>query len=221
MSEGSNYTFRFGTYGSKQMLNYNGREWYKDKDGNLHHVYLCPWELKHVDSISVSVSGTTSTMGIPNKPSSRTQIFDTSGAVLTFKINGRRYDQEEAISNWDFVNTQFNFQEDPVFGKPLGPDNPSEDNKYCYVGLNWLLSCMQILLKGYLLYIDNTDMDDLRFIFKRSDSSPPEEGYNVALTQVSATFSDQEPGLLEYSLTLVMRFKRGESLYRPYVSSGD
>lgn len=209
VEEPSKYKFRFGTYGSKQPLKNNNE--IVMVDGKK--VYLCPWQLKHVDSITMSVSGSTQTMGIPNKPQSRTQIFDTSGPTLTFKITGRRYEQEEAISNWDFVNTQFNFQSDEEFR------NPASGQKYCYIGLNWLLSCMQILLKGYVFYIDNSDPNDTRFIFKRSNVNPPQEGYNVALTQVNTTFSESEPGLLEYSLTLVMRFKRGECLYKPYIGA--
>ena len=207
VSDESGFKYRFGTYGSKQPLKNNGTDVIIQNT----RVYLCPWQLKHVDTISVSVGGSTATMGIPNKPQSRTQIFDTSGPTLTFKISGRRYEQEETISNWDFVNTQFNFQQDEEFGVPASGE------LYCYIGLNWLLSCMQILLKGYVLYIDNSKPNDTRFIFKRSTTSPPEEGYNVALTSVNTTFSETEPGLLEYSLTLVMRFKRGECLYKPYL----
>lgn len=209
IEEPSRYKFRFGTYGSKQPFMFNGS--YVMIDGKK--VYLCPWQLKHVDTITLSVQGSTATMGIPNKPSSRTQIFDTSGPTLTFKISGRRYEQEEAISNWDFVNTQFNFQEDEEFGIP------ASGQQYCYIGLNWLLSCMQILLKGYIFYIDNSNTNDTRFIFQNSTSQPPQEGYNVALTQVNTTFSESEPGLLEYSLTLVMRFKRGDCLYKPYIGA--
>ena len=204
----SKFKFRFGTYGSKSPFKYNGADVYiGDKK-----VYLCPWELKHVDSITMSVSGSTATMGIPNMPASRTQIFDTAGCVRTFKITGRRYDWEEEISNWDFVNTQFNLAVDPDFGRPA----PRE--YYCYVGLNWLLSCMQVLLKGYVFSIVNTDITDLRFIYSNPEKRTgiPDVGYNVALTGVSVTFSDTEPGLMEYSLTLTERFKRGENFYRPY-----
>lgn len=207
IQEPSRFKFRFGTYGSKAPFKFNDS--YVVIDGQ--RVYLCPWQLKHVDTITLSVQGSTATMGIPNKPSSRTQIFDTSGPTLTFKITGRRYDQEETISNWDFVNTQFNFQQDEEFGIP------AQGQKYCYIGLNWLFSCMQILLKGYVFYIDNRNLSDTRFIFKNSNTNPPQEGYNVALTQMSTTFSETEPGLLEYSLTMVMRFKSGECPYRPYI----
>ena len=86
-----------------------------DDDGNKVFAYLCPWELKHVESISVTISGQTSTMGIPNKPASRTQIFDTGGAIRTIKISGKRYDYEENVSNWDFIYNQYNVAEDSEY----------------------------------------------------------------------------------------------------------
>ena len=41
-------------------------------------------------------------------------------------------------------------------------------------------------------------------------------GYNVALTGFNSTFSESQPGLLEYSLTLTERFKNGNNIYSPY-----
>lgn len=223
-----------------------------DGTGKTMKAYTCPWELKHVDSITMSISGQTSTMGVPNKPASRTQIFDTGGPVRTFKISGRRYDWEEAVSNWDFVNTQLNVAKDSVY----------DDKKYVYVGMSWLLSNMQVLLKGYTFNIVNSDVDDKRFIFTAMPSTsdcisvediedvpsnsngtytgimyyitkekkfykqgekalaeypvPEDTGYNVALTAFSASFSESEPGLMEYSITAVERFKNGDKLYNVY-----
>lgn len=223
-----------------------------DGTGKTMKAYTCPWELKHVDSITMSISGQTSTMGVPNKPASRTQIFDTGGPVRTFKISGRRYDWEEEVSNWDFVNTQLNVAKDSVY----------TDKKYVYVGMSWLLSNMQVLLKGYTFNIVNSDVDDKRFIFTAMPSTsdcitvkniedipsnsngtytgimyyitdekkfykqgekalaeypvPEDTGYNVALTAFSASFSESEPGLMEYSITAVERFKNGDKLYNVY-----
>lgn len=220
---------------------------------NGKRIYLCPWELKHVNAVTFSTSGTTATMGIPNAPASRTQIFDTGGPIRTIKISGRRYDYEENISNWDFVNTQFNISTDAEYGGPT---------EYCYIGLSWMLSTMQVLLKGYLFYIGNEDPTDMRFLHsdvysteyamkydalpeeaKPKDeeavievegqyyictTSPSDEhvwvpyapstdtGFNVALTAVNVTFSETEPGLMSYTLTLVERFKNGTKLYQPY-----
>ena len=221
-----------------------------DKDGNTVDAYLCPWELKHVESISVTISGQTSTMGIPNKPASRTQIFDTGGAVRTIKVNGKRYDNEEAVSNWDFIYTQFNVAYDSEY---IGKE-------YTYIGISWLLSTIQVLLRGYTFNIRSSGMADFRYPF---DTNPrmedcivvdkyadlPEDpiftglygyakdakgyyryngyswqaftfredtGYNVALTGFNSTFSESQPGLLEYSLTLTERFKNGDNIYNPY-----
>lgn len=223
-----------------------------DGTGKTMKAYPCPWELKHVDSITMSISGQTSTMGVPNKPASRTQIFDTGGPVRTFKISGRRYDWEEEVSNWDFLNTQLNVAYDPVY----------KDKKYVYVGMSWLLSNMQTLLKGYTFNIVNSDVDDNRYIFTSMPSTsdcivvdsisdvpsnsdgiytgimyyitnlkkfykqgsaslaeyqvPDDTGYNVGLTAFSASFSETEPGLMEYSITAVERFKNGDKLYNVY-----
>ena len=221
-----------------------------DKDGNTVDAYLCPWELKHVESISTTISGQTSTMGIPNKPASRTQIFDTGGAVRTIKINGKRYDNEEAVSNWDFIYTQFNVAYDSEY---IGKE-------YTYIGISWLLSTIQVLLRGYTFNIRSSGMTDFRYPF---DTNPRMEdcivvdkfadlpkdsiftglygyakdtkgyyryngsawqtftfkedtGYNVALTGFNSTFSESQPGLLEYSLTLTERFKNGDNIYNPY-----
>lgn len=221
-----------------------------NKDGNTVDAYLCPWELKHIESISTTISGQTSTMGIPNKPASRTQIFDTGGAVRTIKINGKRYDNEEAVSNWDFIYTQFN----------VAYDSEYTGKEYTYIGISWLLSTIQVLLKGYTFNIRSSGMTDFRYPF---DTNPrmedcivvdkyadlPEDpiftglygyakdakgyyryngyswqaftfredtGYNVALTGFNSTFSESQPGLLEYSLTLTERFKNGDNIYNPY-----
>ena len=225
-----------------------------DKDGNTVDAYPCPWELKHVESISTTISGQTSTMGIPNKPASRTQIFDTGGAVRTIKISGKRYDNEEAVSNWDFIYNQFNVAKDSEY---KGKD------EYTYIGISWLLSTIPVLLKGYTFNIRSSGMADFRYPFKTNpkledcivassitelpvdpegdiynglfgyttdtkkyyrgagsgwvEYHPIEDtGYNVALTGFNSTFSESQPGLLEYSLTLTERFKNGNNIYSPY-----
>ena len=221
-----------------------------DDDGNKVFAYLCPWELKHVESISVTISGQTSTMGIPNKPASRTQIFDTGGAIRTIKISGKRYDYEENVSNWDFIYNQYNVAEDSEY----------KGKKYTYIGISWLLSTIQVLLKGYTFNVRSSGFTDFRYpyttnptlsdcIMVDSVSQLPsgaifeglfgyakdvkkiyqnrngtwwtyipieDTGYNVALTGFNSTFSESQPGLLDYSLTLTERFKNGNSLYNPY-----
>lgn len=221
-----------------------------NKQGSEINTYLCPWELKHVESISVTISGQTSTMGIPNKPASRTQIFDTGGAIRTIKISGKRYDYEENVSNWDFIYNQFNVAEDSEY----------KGKEYTYIGISWLLSTIQVLLKGYTFNVRSSGFTDFRYpyttnptlsdcIMVDSVSQLPsgaifeglfgyakdvekvyqnrngtwwtyipieDTGYNVALTGFNSTFSESQPGLLDYSLTLTERFKNGNSLYNPY-----
>lgn len=218
-------------------------------------IILCPWELKHVTALTVSVSGQTSTMGIPNKPASRTQIFDTGGPVRTFKITGKRYDFEENVSNWDFINTQFNNAKDSEYG-----NSENSDDTFTYVGISWLFSNLQVILKGYTFNIRNADPRDKRFIhganpskeFANEGESLPDAddifegtvfyvkgvgfykctdgvwkpfelkedtGYNVAITGFNASFSESEPGLLDYTITCVERMEYGNKLYNAYADS--
>lgn len=261
----SDYTFRFGTYPGTIM-----------KNGTSNHVYkgytplhMQPWELPHVDSLSVSIGGQTTTMGLPNKPASKSLIFDYGGPIRKFKISGRRYDNEPAgvdyngnpyyISNMDFLHNQFNLV------RRIGGGYD------CYVGLSWLLSCMQVTLCGYVLQIEapigddrfiNTNLmgnlrttnsgtypvsvDDARFnitnpqlgdytYIKANDgfgngtyfynhnveekwvkSYSTPGGINVALTGMSAEITNEEEGIMSYSLDLSERRATGSAYYKPF-----
>lgn len=201
----SDYSFRFGPY--------TDATYYQYKPGSItafmtiggKRVMFMPWLLKHVDSITMSVQGSTSTLGIPSKPATMSQVFDTSGPVRTFKITGRRYDWEENVSNWDFLFTEANFAIDEQFPTIASQSN----NQVCYIGLVWLFYPLQILQKGYNFSIVQPTSDDNRFPHKLG-------GYNVSITGLSATFSESEPGLLEYSITLTERIQTTERTYTPY-----
>lgn len=192
-------TYRFGPYADGMSYIYKPNTSQYITIGGKRVKYM-PWLLRHVDSITMSVNGTTTTMGIPTKPATMSQVFDTSGPVRTIKISGRRYDWEESISNWDFIFTEANFSTDDMY--------PSK-GEMCYIGLVWLFHPLQILQKGYTFTIVNPDRDN-RYPYKP-------EGYNVSITGLSATFSEVEPGLLEYTITLTERVKTTESTYTPYV----
>lgn len=199
----SEHAYRFGPYtDGKSYIFKPGTTNYLTIDGK--RVRYMPWLLRHVDSITMSVQGTTSTLGIPTKPATKAQVFDTSGPVRTFKISGKRYDWEENISNWDFLFTEANFAKDDVYPQLQG------DN--CYVGLVWLFHPMQILQKGYQ-FTATYPPGDKRYPYKLG-------GYNVSITGLSATFSETEPGLLEYTITLTERVKTTESTYTPYSYDG-
>lgn len=266
----SNLKFSIKTGGDTVTVD---REVFVNENGDIldgtsgRYVILCPWELKHVTGLTVSVSGQTSTMGIPNKPASRTQIFDTGGPVRTFKITGRRYDFEERVSNWDFINKQFNMACDSEYGS-----SDNTDDSFAYVGISWLFSNLQVVLKGYTFNIRNSDPRDRRFIHGQNPSSTyanrisstsdlpslssmsdddkkklegvtfylgtenrfyrcvknssgyayevweikEDTGYNVAITGFNASFSESEPGLLDYTITCVERMEYGDKLYNAY-----
>jgi hypothetical protein len=172
------------------------------------YLYFCPWELKHVTSITMTVNGNTAKIGIPNKPASRSQIFDTGGAIRTFKISGIRYDAEETIPNIDFIHKELNFARDPILGG---------NREYCYVGLSWLFSKMQVVLKGYQFYIGNADPTDKRFIhFPPFTADVVTNGWNVAVTAMSTEFPEDMPGAMTYDITMVERMPYGEVIYKPY-----
>lgn len=191
-------TFRFGPYtDGKSYTLYPNTSRYITVDGK--RLKYMPWLLRHVDSITMSVKGTTATMGIPTKPATMSQVFDTSGPVRTFKISGRRYDWEEKISNWDFIFTECNFAQDDIH---------PETGEMCYLGLVWLFHPLQILQKGYN-FISTYPSTDKRFPYKVG-------GYNVSITGLTATFSEMEPGLLEYNITLTERVQTNEATYTPY-----
>lgn len=153
---------------------------------NTRYVYR-PWVLKHVTEISTSLTSSTNVVGVPNYHASRSQIFDMSGVVRTFKIDGVRLESEEDISNWDFVHTEKNFL-----------------NGNIYIGLSWLESKMQVALKGYVFRIIPVDSDSNGYL---------EGTFNVALTGVSVTFDNQNPQLLHYSLQLTERRAIGNAVY--------
>lgn len=194
----SEYTYRFGPYTDGISYVYKPHTTEYITIGGKRVKYM-PWLLRHVDSITMSVQGTTATMGIPTKPATLSQVFDTSGPVRTFKISGRRYDWEETVSNWDFLFTEANFATDDVY---------LSKGECCFVGLVWLFHPLQILQKGYN-FTATYPPNDKRYPYKLG-------GYNVSITGLSATFSETEPGLLEYTITLTERVQSSESTYTPY-----
>lgn len=193
----SENTYRFGPYtdGVSPAVDRGGQPIIID---GKTLIYM-PWLLRHVDSITMTVQGTTSVIGIPTRPATSAQVFDTSGPVRTFKISGRRYDWEEDISNWDFIFTETNFAKDSEY---------PQKGTMCYIGLAWLFYPLQILQKGYNFTIISPP-GDKRLPYKLG-------GYNVSITGLSATFSETEPGLLEYSITLTERIQTTETSYVPY-----
>lgn len=153
-----------------------------------------PWELKHVTGIQQSITGNTITIGIPNKPATRTQIFDTMGPMRTIKISGVRNDHEEDISNYDFINTQNNYV-------------TYNGRTRVQVGIAWLLSTMQVNKKGYLYEVEELDS---------SLNLYPGERANVAITAFSSSYDPDKPHLLNYTISLVERRSVGTTLYSQY-----
>lgn len=215
------YKYYFGTYANGFTLTNPHTEYTAKGKSTVGSgaITLRPWELKHVDSISEGITAQASTIGVPDKPAECTYVFDTGGPVRQFTINGRRYDYEEKVSNLDFIHTQFN-------AIPMEYYVPFKKGKitsayYYSVGIEWLTSNMQSTLKGFTFkkVADEYDPSERLPIQQLSDGTYGEE-YNVGLLGFQYSFSDAQPGMMEYSLTLVERSTYNLSrIYKEYIPS--
>lgn len=162
--------------------------------GGLQNQKIIPWELKHVTSLDVGLTGQSTTIGIPNKPCECAMVYDIGGPVRTFKISGLRYDCEEDISNYDFIHQQFNHRRGIPYIVPFVGTEYITSNDWS-VGIEWLASVMQTILKGYVFTIDAND-DESRI---KSGS------YIVGLTSFSYSLSSSDYSKMTYSLTFTER----------------
>ncbi len=183
------------SYGPKGYGGSNGYSLYR----------FAPWALSHIQNISETVQGTSATIGIPNRPASDVQIFDTTGAYRVITISGVRLDSEEYISNVDFIYNELNLQ------------NVSESGSYTtytyQVGLSWLVSNLQVAKAGYTLTFSQDECDNT-FIMGTA-GAPASETINVAQGNLTFEFSGDTPGLLSYTLTLTEKRSTGTNVYRP------
>ena len=181
-------------------------------------LILKPWHLKHVKSIQeVGATPMTSKIGVPDKPAECAQVFDIGGPVRTFTISGERYDNEEEVSNLDFVMTQFNPQH--LNTTEYIPFTENElSSTYYSIGIEWLTSTMQATMKGYMFARISSE-------YVTDDRVPVEllkdgygEVFNVGITNFSFEMSSETPGLMTYTITVVGRreYPNGE-VYREYV----
>lgn len=214
------YKYYLGPYDSKFKISISHRTKtaYGEKIIPAGLIELGPWELKHVKDITVSInSSSESTIGIPDKPAECVQVFDTGGPVRTITISGIRYDAEEEISNLDFILTQFNMQS---FNGEYDCFKSTTQNNVCSVGLEWLTSTIQSTLMGYVfrITIDKDEKDERVPVVPLNNSETYIEEYNVGVMGFSCSFSADNAGIMEYTITLVERKKYdGGPTYREYI----
>lgn len=215
------YEYYIGTYSDKLTLKTSHTE--STAYGSVYipqgDIQIRPWHLKHVKSIQESESTMlTSKIGIPDKPAECAYVFDVGGPIRTFTISGERYDHEEEVSNLDFVLTQFNQQTlNSVEHIPFTTDTlPAA---YYSVGIEWLTSTMQATMKGYLFarIASKYVTDDRVPVEALADGYG--EIFNVGITNFSFEMSSENPGLMTYTITAVVRniYPDGET-YREYIS---
>ena len=164
-----------------------------------------PWTLKHC-SIDVEVAGMDTAIGVPNYPARACNIFDMSGPTRTFKIKGTRIDSEEFFSNYDFIHTQFNV-------KTINEGLKSERFE-TYVGMEWLLSSLQVQLTGFLLRIVSSSP------YHPQPSTTPngyqgqgrfvEGEFNIGYGGISNTIGEMYNSI-DYQITLLERDTYGKT----------
>jgi len=160
------------------------------------------WKLRHCD-ISIDVGGKDSAMGIPNYPARACNIFDMSGPTRTFELKGLRVDGEEYFSNYDWIHTQFNVQ--------TINQNTKSQRFETFIGMEWLLSSLQVALTGFVLKIvpkspygmnsDGTIKGDARFL---------QGQFNVGITGIQMTIGEGY-NTINYSIKLVERSNYGRT----------
>jgi len=186
--------FSYGPYGSGDT----GTVAAGDSTRQAYHFFR-PWTLRHITSYQETIQGTAATVGVPNYPPSNAQTFDTTGAYRTISISGKRFDDEEYISNVDFIYNELNL---------VGTSSSINGNRYYYsVGLMWLTSNLQVAKHGYALTISQTN--------HTGELIEDDETILVAQGNLQFTFVADRPSELDYTLTLTEKRSVGNTVYNP------
>jgi len=186
------YTVTFGTY---------------ETNGTGSTPAYRPWQLRHCD-ISMSVYGEEDIIGIPARPARITNVFDKTGPVREFKIEGTRIAQEEEFSNFDFLHTQFNVTPTQVSSTIVRNETR--------VGLEWLFSNLQVRLRGYELRINSPVAYINAGGNLQGDSRFLQGSFNVGLADLQMRIGDGY-NTIDYTLTLLERTTYGlTEVYQPW-----
>lgn len=158
-----------------------------------HQPPIRPWHLRHVTEFSTKVDTTTVEMGIPGRPPSDIQVFQTQGVKREIDISGIRMDGEEYVSNLQFLFGLYSpeYPHDDMTGTP--PTNVTS------TGLIPMVSVVQSATAKYKLIIKRRNRGGLSAV----DDSLPTGVYNVSLTGINIQFMQQK-GALSYRLKLLV-----------------
>lgn len=157
-----------------------------------HNPPIRPWHLRHVTEFNTRVDTTTVEMGIPGRPPSDIQVFQTQGVKREINISGIRVDGEEYVSNLQFLFALFS------------PEYPHDDmsgttTNAVSAGLTSMVSVVQSATAKYKLIIKRRNNENLSAV----DDSLPTGIYNVSLTGFSIQFMQQK-GTMSYRLKLLV-----------------
>lgn len=144
------------------------------------------WTLKHVESIRFSLNKSSQPYGIPTKSSSATQIFENQGPTCQINLDFVRFDYEEDVPNWDFMFTK---------GYKVGSAK--------YKGIDWYTSKLQTTRPYRLIIYWERD-----FLDGTTDPGiVPTGTWDVSINSISYNMSPTNPGMGEFSITMVERRK--------------
>lgn len=162
-----------------------------------HDPPIRPWHLRHVTEFSTRVDTTTVEMGIPGRPPSDIQVFQTQGVIREFTITGIRMDSEEYVSNLQFMRGKYSI--------PYPHDDMTGVKKESVsVGLSSMMSVIQSAVKKYKLIIKRRDVGTVSAI----NDSLPVGVYDVALTGMTVE-EMQQRGTVKYKLTMQVGLQTG------------
>lgn len=184
MDELHDYEFFFGVRGAKA---------YTDDNGDTTMIPIKPWHLRHVTNFRTSMNTTTVEMGIPGRPPSEIQVFQTQGVLREITLSGIRMDGEEYISNLQFVFGRYSdlYPHDDMSGNI---ENASS------VGLSAMASVVQAGIEKYKLIIRRRDRG---VPVSEVEDSLPVGVYDVALTGINVEFL-QGRGAISYNMRLMV-----------------
>lgn len=170
------------------------------------------WNLNHITSIYTEVSKKTTPFGAPTLPARSVMVFDMEGPVRKFKLEGVRFDQEEPISNWDFIFAR------SVQMRGIHRLGPTTITNPFFTGIEWATSTIQTNAPYtfFIYYRPDTSLNghtpedlpnkaDLIADINADDNAYIQGEFCVSVTNLSFKFDPKNIGLMTYSIELTER----------------
>lgn len=203
------YTFYFGLWGSGV-----GSATNKPR----------PWKLNHVLSYGVTIDSKSTEVGIPTVGPEGAMVFDVSGPVREFTITGVRYDNEEEISNIDFIFSLISENYTWIDEYGISHEN-------CFsAGLAGMFSLLQVGIRGFVFAVLSSEMDEnfeTKWIPNPSVDYPGDDEdflietgiYNVAFNGLEMEYLPQ-PGGIKYTIRMIECEIMGNGDYMDLIEEG-